>query len=80
VLHRAAALASEGDLRLACHLVEFAVMAEPGSQAAHALRREIYQARAGRELASMARNIFAHAARASGEGRRDTTGSEPGGA
>jgi alkyl sulfatase BDS1-like metallo-beta-lactamase superfamily hydrolase len=74
VLRRAAALAADGNLRLACHLVEFAVMAEPGSEAAHALRREIYQARAGQQLSSMARNMFAHAARASGEGQRDTAG------
>ena len=40
VLARAAALQSEGNLRLACHLVEFAVIAEPGSKAAHALRAE----------------------------------------
>jgi len=78
VLRRAAALAAEGNLRLACHLVEFAVMAEPGSKAAHALRREIYQARAEEQLSSMACNMFAHAARASGEGRRDTAGSGPG--
>jgi len=52
-------------------------MAEPGSKAAHALQREIYQARAEEQLSSMARNMFAHAARASGEGRRDTAGSGP---
>ena len=80
VLRRAAALEAEGNVRLACHLVEFAVMAAPGSKTGHALRREIYQARAAQQRSSMARNMFAHAARANGEGRRDTAGPGPGGA
>jgi hypothetical protein len=50
VLRRAAALTADGNLRLACHLVEFAVMAEPGSGAAHALRREIYCGAPGSSL------------------------------
>jgi alkyl sulfatase BDS1-like metallo-beta-lactamase superfamily hydrolase len=74
VLRRAAALLASGNERLACHLVEFAVMAEPGSPAAHELRRAIYQARAEQQLSSMARNLFTHAARASAEGQRDTAG------
>ena len=45
VLARAAALKAEGNLRLACHVVEFAVLAEPASKEAHALRAEIYAAR-----------------------------------
>ncbi|MGH7331950.1 MAG: alkyl sulfatase dimerization domain-containing protein [Candidatus Rokuibacteriota bacterium] len=72
VLRRAAALLAEGNACLACHLIEFAVMAEPASAAAHALRREIYQARAEQQLSSMARNLFTHAAHASDHGRRDT--------
>jgi hypothetical protein len=55
-------------------------MAEPGPKTGHALRREIYQARAAQQRSSMARNMFAHAARANGEGRRDTAGPGPGGA
>ena len=35
VLERAEALADDGDLGLACHLVEFAVLAEPDSTEAH---------------------------------------------
>ena len=77
VLQRAAALLAVGNERLACHLIEFAVMAEPSSAAAHALRRDIYQARAERQPSSMARNLFTHAARASDVGRRDTAGSAP---
>jgi len=68
VLDRASALHDQGDLRLACHLVEFAVLAEPASPAAHALRRRIYEARAREQVSSMARNILDHAARASAGG------------
>lgn len=74
VLQRAAALRDEGNLRLACHLVEFAVLAEPGSRAAHDLRAEIYAARAALQPSSMARNILNHAALASRQGRRDLAG------
>ncbi len=74
VLARAAQLAREGNLRLACHLVEFAVLAEPGSADAHALRREIYTARAAQQTSSMARNILNHAALASAQGKRDLAG------
>jgi alkyl sulfatase BDS1-like metallo-beta-lactamase superfamily hydrolase len=71
VLARASALHAEGDLRLACHLVEFAVLAEPASRPAHALRQRIYEARAREQVSSMARNILRHAARASSQDRRD---------
>lgn len=74
VLSRAAALQAEGNLRLACHLVEFAVIAEPGSKAAHSLRAEIYGARAKLESSSMAQNILNHAALASAQGKRDLAG------
>jgi len=74
VLERAAALLAEGNARLACHLIEFAVLAEPGSAAVHELRRAIYQARSRAQVSSMARNILNHAALASAEGRRDLAG------
>ena len=74
VLDRAAALRAEGDLRMACHLVEYAVIAEPGSRAAHALRAEIYAARAALETSSMSRNILNHAALSSQQGKRDIAG------
>jgi alkyl sulfatase BDS1-like metallo-beta-lactamase superfamily hydrolase len=67
-------LREQGDLRLACHLVEFAVIAEPASAAAHELRAEVYTARAAEQTASMARNILNHAALASREGKRDLAG------
>jgi alkyl sulfatase BDS1-like metallo-beta-lactamase superfamily hydrolase len=70
VLKRAETLRDEGDLRMACHLVEMAVIAEPSTEA-HALRREIYEARAKEQVSSMGRNILNHAALASTEGKRD---------
>ncbi|MEO9256053.1 MAG: alkyl sulfatase dimerization domain-containing protein, partial [Tepidiformaceae bacterium] len=74
VLERAGALQKEGNLRLACHLVEFAVIAEPGSSAAHSLRAEVYGARSKTETASMSQNILNHAALASMQGKRDLAG------
>ena len=71
VLRRARGLAAEGNLRMACHLVEFAVLHEPGSGEAHAVRAEVYAARSAEQVSSMARNILGHAARASEAGRRD---------
>ncbi len=74
VLARAAALQTEGNLRLACHLVEFAVIAEPASSDAHTLRADIYGARSKLEESSMSRNILNHAALASAKGKRDLAG------
>jgi alkyl sulfatase BDS1-like metallo-beta-lactamase superfamily hydrolase len=74
VLERATALAAAGDHRMACHLVEAAVLAEPSSAEAHALRADIYSARAATYESSMARNILTHAARSSEAGRRDLAG------
>jgi alkyl sulfatase BDS1-like metallo-beta-lactamase superfamily hydrolase len=71
VLARAEALVAEGDLRMACHLVEIAVLAEPDNGDAHAVRSTVYRARAEGQTSSMARNILLHAARASEVGRRD---------
>jgi alkyl sulfatase BDS1-like metallo-beta-lactamase superfamily hydrolase len=77
VLARAAELQAADELRLACHLVEFAVLAQPDSSEAHALRASIYAARSGQQVSSMARNILNHAALASGEGKRDMAGETP---
>ncbi|NDP42631.1 MAG: MBL fold metallo-hydrolase, partial [Aromatoleum sp.] len=74
VLARVAALQAEGNLRLACHIVEFAVLAEPSSKDAHAARRDVYAARAKGEMSSMSRNILNHAALASDQGKRDLAG------
>jgi alkyl sulfatase BDS1-like metallo-beta-lactamase superfamily hydrolase len=74
VLERVRALRDGGDLRLACHLIEYAVMAEAGSGEAHALRSAVYAARSQQQESSMARNILAHAAFASEQGKRDFAG------
>ena len=74
VLERARELAAAGDHRLACHLVEFAVLFEPGSAEAHEVRAEVYAARSAEQVSSMARNILGHAAHASRQGKRDLAG------
>ena len=80
VLDRVRALLDDGrNVRLACHLIEFAVLSEPDSKPAHELRREVYQLRAAQQLSSMARNLFTHAARSSAEGRRDLIGASDSG-
>jgi alkyl sulfatase BDS1-like metallo-beta-lactamase superfamily hydrolase len=64
---RARELASVGDLRLASHLVDWAVAAAPEDRDAHAARAEIYTARVGGERALMTRGVFGAAARESGQ-------------
>jgi len=71
VLQRARDLAAAGNHRMACHLVEFAVLYEPSSAEAHAVRAEVYAARSTEQVSFMARNLLGHAARASAAGRRD---------
>lgn len=71
VLARVAALEADGDLRMACHLVEMACLAEPASGAAHDVRARVYAARAAGEIATMPRGIFNHTAASSRERRRD---------
>jgi len=74
VLQKARELVAAGDARLACHLVEYAVLAEPGSKDAHVVRSEVYAARSKEQTSSMARNILNHAALASQQGKRDLAG------
>jgi alkyl sulfatase BDS1-like metallo-beta-lactamase superfamily hydrolase len=74
VLARVRELRDAGDLRLACHLVEFAVIVEPDSKPAHELRAEVYAARSAQQTSSMARNILNHAALSSQQGKRDLAG------
>ncbi len=63
---RAAELSAAGDHRLACHLIEFAVAADPESVGVHTVRMEIYAARRAAESSLMAKGIFG-AARAESE-------------
>ncbi len=58
---RAQALAAE-DVRLACHLAEMAVQADPENKALHAIRAEVYQHRRSVESSLMAKGIFGAAA------------------
>lgn len=52
----------EKDPRLACHLVEMAVQADPSNKALHAIRMTVYQHRRERESSLMAKGIFGAAA------------------
>jgi len=63
LLARARELSDSGESRLACHLVEMAVQADPDHREAHAARAEIYAARRDGETSLMARAIYGAAAR-----------------
>jgi alkyl sulfatase BDS1-like metallo-beta-lactamase superfamily hydrolase len=65
LLERARTLAEEGDLRLACHVIEWAAAAAPEDRAMHELRARIYGQRAEEERALMTKNIFNAAVRES---------------
>jgi alkyl sulfatase BDS1-like metallo-beta-lactamase superfamily hydrolase len=58
---RALAVADD-DIRLACHLCEFAVLAEPDNARAHAIRAEVFQKRRDLETSLMAKGIFGYTA------------------
>ena len=53
---------ADADPRLACHLVELAVQAEPDNRTLHEIRAEVYQHRRGLESSLMAKGIFGAAA------------------
>ena len=65
VISRAQELATAGDFRLACELIELAATAEPESVAAHGTRAEIYMARRTAERSLMAKGVYAAASRES---------------
>ena len=71
VLERARAQMQNGNLQMACHLIEGAALAAPNSPEVHELRAEIYEARANEQDSSMARGIFSFAASSSRHGKRD---------
>ena len=62
---RAQEIAETCDFRLACHLIEHALNADPDNKQVNAIRGEIYQARVARETSLMSKGIFGHAARES---------------
>jgi alkyl sulfatase BDS1-like metallo-beta-lactamase superfamily hydrolase len=65
LLERARALQQAGDARLAAHLVDWAVEAEPRSREAHALRAAVYQALMEAATSTMSKGIYGAAARES---------------
>ena len=67
LMKRALELLAEGDLRLACHLADFAGWAVPDDPAIHVDRATIYNARRKSELSLMSKGIFRGAARESEE-------------
>ncbi|ABS61899.1 beta-lactamase domain protein [Parvibaculum lavamentivorans DS-1] len=67
---RAETLAASGreeDMRLACHLVEAAALAEPENRDAHMARANVYGARRKAELSLMSKGIFGWAERESAQ-------------
>lgn len=68
---RARELAAAGQIQLACHLIEFAAVADSGDATIRAARAAILRTRAESEHSLMARGIFnAAAAEAESEGQR----------
>jgi alkyl sulfatase BDS1-like metallo-beta-lactamase superfamily hydrolase len=65
LMRRAQDLAATGDLRLACHLADFAGWAAPDDPDIHRARAEVYEARRKSELSLMAKGIFRGASRES---------------
>ncbi|MEO5724985.1 MAG: alkyl sulfatase dimerization domain-containing protein [Ilumatobacteraceae bacterium] len=65
LMRRAHQAAAAGDLRLACHLADFAGSAAPADPAIHAARAEIYQARRKAEPSLMSKGIYQAASRES---------------
>ncbi|NDH37550.1 MAG: MBL fold metallo-hydrolase [Acidimicrobiia bacterium] len=65
LIARAKGLAEDGDLRLACHLADFAAWAAPNDPTIHTRRAEIYNKRRDVELSLMSKGIFKAAARES---------------
>jgi alkyl sulfatase BDS1-like metallo-beta-lactamase superfamily hydrolase len=68
---RALQLVAQGDLRLACHLAEFAVQAAPDQASIHQVRAQVYQARRKAESSLMAKGIFGAAERDSAKKAQD---------
>ena len=60
-------IAESGDLRLACHLVEMAALADPEDVEVQRARSEVYQRRRSEELSLMSKGVFGAAARESAE-------------
>jgi len=66
---RAADLADSGELRLACHLADYAVEAAPENETVRTHAVSVYDARAGAEESLMATNLYNSAVSYAEEGR-----------
>lgn len=66
---RARAIANTGDMRLACHLADFALEAEPRDSHVKKVVAEVYEQRAASESSLMAINLFRSAAAYANAGR-----------
>jgi alkyl sulfatase BDS1-like metallo-beta-lactamase superfamily hydrolase len=64
---RAREIAAAGDLRLAGHLAELAAQAAPDDKGVHAVRAEVFGARAREEASTMSKGIFSWAEHESSE-------------
>lgn len=65
LIRKAIELRQAGELRLAAHFIELAVLAEPDNPNAHKARARIYKERRYEELSLMAQGIFGFAAKQS---------------
>lgn len=63
LIGRASDLLEAGDMRLACHMIDWAAHAEPESKEVHKLRAKIYGARMADEPSTMSKGVFGAAAR-----------------
>jgi len=77
VMRKAEAAAAAGDLRLACHLADFAGWAAPDDPSVHAARAAIYDLRRKSEPSLMSKGIFKAAARESEVVAERSGGSAP---
>ncbi|ADQ69072.1 alkyl sulfatase-like hydrolase [Halogeometricum borinquense DSM 11551] len=66
---RAEALIDEGDERLACHLADYALEADPENEAVQTAVANVYEARAEATEDMMSANIFASSVKYANEGR-----------
>jgi alkyl sulfatase BDS1-like metallo-beta-lactamase superfamily hydrolase len=69
LLARARAIAAGGDLRLACHLADYALEAQPRDPDVQDAVAALYEERAAGEAGLMARNLFRSAAAYARHGR-----------
>lgn len=77
VLTRIAKLRKSGDLRMACHLIEMAALAEPSDEVFD-VRAKLWEARANEQTGTIVRNVMMHASYASRVRRIDMAAEDAG--